>query len=159
MTPPLGLEQHSTDTWSSRNTARHAQTGTCTWPGTERGDEGHPTPAHAPQPAEQTHSPTHCWPHGSPSTGLVPTCPDDADPREQLLAKGQQVAGLAGAGRAQGAAVLCGESREHRPGAETRRGEAAWDQRTAAGNVCAAGNKHARLLVCQPIRSLVPSQS
>lgn len=38
--------------------------------------------------------------------GWVLTGPDDTDPWEQLPADGQQVAGLAGAGRAQRAAVL-----------------------------------------------------
>lgn len=60
-----------------------------------------------PQGLQTLHMATH------PELALALTCPDDTDPWEQLLADGLQVAGLAGAGRAQGAAIFWGESTEH----------------------------------------------
>lgn len=60
-----------------------------------------------PQGLQTLHVATH------PEPVLALTCPDDTDPWEQLLADGLQVAGLAGAGRAERAAVFWGENTEH----------------------------------------------
>jgi len=152
--------------WSSRQCcpSRTLTTRTCTGQGTEQEDEGQVTRPHPPPPeGEQTPSLAPCLPgQGAHPTerGQVLTRPDDTDPWEQLLAKSQQVAGLAGAGGAQRAAVLWGESTEHPlRGRGTRRGEPTRGQWRGAGRCMAQGVQHAWLLKRQPICSLVLCQS